>query len=120
MAEPRMNELAEELLRRSRERKVPWEEGLRGEGHYRVVFPDGTLILTRGARVVKYGESPGEFQEYPEYQLALLSDTGRIIGSLTPEPDDPMYLALVEISNLAGNYVRDRGINKALDFLKSR
>lgn len=61
-----------------------------------------------------------EYEDYYEYRLDLLSDAGSIIGSLTPEPDEPIGRALLELWDLAQNYIRERGIDKALDFLKSR
>jgi hypothetical protein len=125
MAELRMNELAKELLQRSRDGKVPWEEKPRGrrsdQDAYQVVFPDGALILSReGLGPTEFIEGVGEVWTRFEYQLALLGDTGRIIDSLTPKPEEPMSQTLAEIFDLAEGYVRETGISKALDFLKSR
>jgi hypothetical protein len=122
MAETRMNELAEELLQRSRDGKVPWEEKPRGRRSepdgYQVVFPDGALILTRTEEL--RGESLEKLEEIVVYRIDLLGDTGRIIDTLTHKPEEPMYQTLAEIFDLAEAYVRDTGISKALDFLKSR
>jgi hypothetical protein len=115
MAEPRIYELAKELLQRSRDRKVPWQEGQRAvtssRDYYRVVFPEGALRVS-GLR--------GTTGENAEYKLELISDTGRIIDSLAPQTQELMYETLSEIFDLAHTFILDRGINRALDFLKSR
>jgi hypothetical protein len=120
-----MNEVAQELLRRSRDRKVPWEEKISrlalGHNRYQVIFPEGALILTRGeTEPTEHIEGVGEARTAFEYELALLGETGRVIDSLNAKPEEPMNRTLEEIFELAQGYVRDKGINKALDFLKSR
>jgi len=116
MAESRMLELAQELAAQSRAGKVVWGETGRKEV-YRVYFPD--VVLT-----ISMSESPSEDPHVDDwvttYRLDLGSESGRVIDSLSVEPNDERYELLGEIFELAERHVRDTGINKALDYLKSR
>ena len=109
MAESRMKELADELLERSKAQKVDWEE-TRATSAYRVIFPDVSI------RISQHGVGFGDDAE--EYELELTSETGRVIGSLSPAQEEPVLTVLAEIYKLAEQYVRDIGVNKALDYLK--
>ena len=107
MPESRMNEVAQELLSQSSGHKVGWEETSR-RGSYRVVFPDVVLIISRTYPTL----------EESELSLELMGETGRVVDSLDTQPEDDMYAVLIQIFDLAGQHVRELGINKALDYLK--
>ena len=104
-----MNEVARELLDRSRAWKVGWEE-TRSQDAYRVIFPDVSLRISRQETVFE--------EERTDYELELTSETGRVIGSLTSAEQDPEHAVLAEIFNLAEQHVRDSGVDKALEYLK--
>ena len=107
MPESRMNGVAQELLSQSSGHKVGWEETSR-RGSYRVVFPDVVLIISRTYPTL----------EESELSLELMGETGRVVDSLDTQPEDDMYAVLIQIFDLAGQHVRELGINKALDYLK--
>ena len=120
MAEPRMNELARELLERSKARKVGWEE-TREANAYAVLFRDVALRISRRRVFVIEGlvfDAGQERGDRTDYELELTGERGRIIGSLAAEPGQPMHEVLEEIFELADQHIRDTGVNKALDYLK--
>ena len=104
-----MHEVARELLERSKHDKVGWEE-TRAADAYRVLFPDVSLRISR--HVGFSGE------EEHDYELELTSETGRVIGSMAPDQIDPMHQVLAQIFDLAEQFVRDTGVDKALEYLK--
>ena len=120
MAESRMDEVASELLRLSRDGKLQWEKSIR-KNEYRVVFPDMSFSI----RQLDWGS----------YQLNLIGETGQPIDSLDseidgvladqfgesdpdPKEDNAQHEQLKTIYQSAENYVRDVGIAKALELLK--
>ena len=112
MAESRMTELAKELLTRSKEDKVAWQETGRKE-EYRVYFPD--VVLTVSKEIAEKGE---EIDFVTTYKLELGSESGRVIDYLRVQPNAEQYKLLGEIFENAVAHVRNSGINKALDYLK--
>ncbi len=108
MPESKMNEVAEQLLRQSKEHKVSWAEtGSRVA--YRVHFPDIALTITR------VSSSLGEVSDM---RLELMSDGGRVIDSLDTAHENPMHSTLNQIFEIAQQDIRDSGIDKALNYLK--
>ena len=107
MAESRMDEVAQELLRKSKDGKLQWEESGK-RGSYRVIFPDVVLAISR--------DFPTE--EDSDLTLELISEAGRVIDSLETTPEDPMHSTLSQMFDLAQQGIRDSGIDKALDYLK--
>ena len=114
MAESRMIEVVSELLRLSKTNKLAWEKSIR-ENEYRVVFPDVVFSVSKD---VGRGNC----------QLNLIDDSGQVIDSLQielpsvldrlkGEPADPRN-DVETIFDLAESYVKDAGINKALQYLK--
>ena len=123
MTSARMVEVADELLRLSKSKKLPWEESV-GKNQYRVIFPDSGLRING--------------DDITGYHLFLVGDTGQVIDSLHSSEDDIGILLsgqssalgeelslqhrlLREIYQLAETYVRDEkdaGIAKVLEFLK--
>ena len=108
MARSDISEVARELLQRTRDHKVPWQEG-RDIDSCRVFFPDLAISITR------IGD-PEERE--PEYQLQLTGERGRVIDELAPGPEDTTHQVLSEIFDLAVQYIHDSGIDKALEYLK--
>lgn len=98
-----MNEIAEELLRLSREGKLKWEQTVRDD-RYRIDFPDVSLAIAK-------------VDVFECYQLDLVNETGAIIDTLATPFESPSF-ELKEIYELAETYVREAGINRALDYLK--
>ena len=118
MAESRMTELAHELLTRTKEDKVAWQETGRKE-EYRVYFPDVFLTVSKGEEMT---EKPGvgdEFGFVTTYRLDLGSEAGRVVDSLKVQPNVEHYEILSEIYENAEAHVRNSGIDKALNYLKS-
>jgi hypothetical protein len=112
MAESRMNELAQELLSKSKADKVLWEDtGVKQGGSYRVYFPDVALTITRNTL---------GFEKDSDLRLELMSDAGRVIDCLETTPEDAIHADLAEIFRLAAQHVREIGINKALAYLKQK
>ena len=114
MAESRMAELANELLTRSKEDKVAWQETGRKE-EYRVYFPDVVLAASKEEEIAEEGDA---FGFVTTYKLDLGSESGRVIDSLRVQPDAEQFGLLSEIFENATAHVWDSGINKALDYLK--
>jgi len=106
MPEPRMNEVAQELLSQSKDQKVDWEKAGKAAS-YRVFFPDIALTISR----------LGTLDE-THFELDLIGESGTAIDSLHTAPEDTMQPVLTEIFYLAEQHVRDNGINKALGYLK--
>lgn len=108
MADSKMIELAQELLRVSKAGNAKWEA--RTANSYKVGFRDFSVFIFRS------GAS--------DYLLRLINDKGEDVDSLyvsTGDRDSPAYLLLREIYDLArGQAVDVEGnISKALDFLRS-
>jgi hypothetical protein len=107
MAETRMIELAEELLRVAKAGKASWKG--RGPGLFEVTFPNMSLVIFRSGAA--------------DYLLKLVNDRGEDVESLyvdTGNRDKPAYPLLREIFELAcGQAIDIEGdIDKALDYLK--
>jgi len=119
MAESRMTELANELLTRTKEDKVAWQETGRKE-EYRVYFPDVVLTVSKEEEIAEeeIAEKGDEFGFVTTYKLDLGSESGRVIDSLRVQPNAEQYELLGEIFQNAEAHVRNSGINKALDYLK--
>lgn len=98
MAEPRMGEVARELLRRARAGKVKWERTV-GKNEYQVIFPDLALTISCDA-------------DRKLFRLNLVGETGWHQETLEQDPDLP------EIYDLAEAYVRDGDLERALQYLK--
>ncbi len=106
MAESRMKEVAQELLRIAKEGKAKWEE--RTPNSYKVIFRGITLVIFRS------GAS--------DYLLTLMNEKGEDIDSLyadTGDRDSPSYPILREIYQLARGYAPDADVSTALEVLRS-
>ena len=109
-----INEVASELLRRSRDGKIPWKQ-TRRDNEYRVSFPDVSLAISRASG---------------HYQLDLINESGSVIGSLEYSPlslfsetEETEALesrkeTLKEIYDLAEAHVQEEVAQKALQYLK--
>jgi hypothetical protein len=117
MAESNMTEVAQELLRQSKEHKVNWEESGKKDS-YRVFVPDVSLSISRLPRFDPFAHTPVPEEEDFNYLLDLYSDSGRIIGRLAPAQEDPMHQVLADLFGVAEECVQQRGIDKALEYLK--
>ena len=113
MQQPKMIELARQLLETSRAGKVMWGEGLHSDS-YRADLPNVSLVITRT-----------RFD--PEaYRLDLFDDKGRKIESLAadpldhPFPDHPEEEVMRLIHDIARRHVLDidQNIDKALEYLR--
>ncbi|MDE2940650.1 MAG: hypothetical protein OXR67_17285 [Chloroflexota bacterium] len=114
MAGQGMNEVATELLRRSRDGKIAWKQ-TRRDNEYRVSFPDVSLTIS---------SQPG----LDIYRLDLINETGSVTESLewnpfyspTPMPsaDASQLQTLKEIYGLAEAYVQEEVAQRALQYLK--
>ena len=114
MPEQGINEVASELLRRSRDGKIPWKQ-TRRDNEYRVSFPDVSLAIFRASG---------------HYRLNLINETGSAIESLEYRP--AMLLSqtgnrdeletrketLKEIYDLAEAHVHEEVAQRALQYLK--
>ena len=118
MVESRMTELANELLTRTNEDKVAWQETGRKEA-YRVYFPDVFLTISKEEEIAEIEEEGDELGFVTTYKLDLGSEAGRVIDSLRVQPNAEQYELLGEIFENAEAHVRNSGIDKALDYLKS-
>ena len=120
MAESRMTEVANELLRLSEVRKLKWENSIR-KNEFRVVFPDMSFRIS--------------FDDSGRYRLHLVGDTGQAIdalescdsdiliegmGDLANESEQPSqhHKQLKAIYELADSYVKEEGISRALTVLR--
>ena len=120
MAESRMTEVANELLRLSEVRKLKWENSIR-KNEFRVVFPDMSFRIS--------------FEDSGRYRLHLVGDTGQAIdalescdsdiliegmGDLANESEQPSqhHKQLKAIYELADSYVKEEGISRALTVLR--
>ncbi len=110
MQQPKMVQLAQQLLETARAGKVKWREGLASDS-YTASLPDISLIITRTML------SPLE-----GYRLDLVNDKGKIIESISHELSDPLPRgqSLREIHDLARRDVLDidGNIDKALEYLR--
>ena len=113
MPEQGINEVASELLRRSRDGKIPWKQ-TRRDNEYRVSFPDVSLSIFCGSGL---------------YRLDLINETGSTIGSLEysplmfPQTGNQEDLesrkeTLKEIYDLAEAHVQEEVAQRALQYLK--
>ena len=120
MVESRMTEVATELLRLSEAKKLRWENSIRKNEH-RVVFPDMSFRISL--------ENNGGFR------LLLIGDTGQAIDNLESSESDIFRESLGELAKedeefsqqhellraiycLADLYVKEEGIDKALQVLR--
>ncbi len=107
MSKTGMYEVGKEALRRARAKKLDWKQTFQDEV-FRVDFPDVSLSISFD-------------QGLEAYQLGLINDTGAVIESLVTvagETDPQQDPGLREIYELAEAYVREVGINRALQYLK--
>lgn len=108
MPESKMIEVAQELLRISREGKARWEP--RTANSYQASFRRSTLAIFRSAAA--------------DYLLTLINDSGEDVESLyvsTAERDNRAYPVLGEIYQLARGQALDveGNVEIALDELRS-
>ena len=120
MAEPRMTEVVNELLRLSATGKLAWEKSIR-KSEYRVVFPDLSFNIS--------------MEDNGGYRLNLIGDTGQVIDSFggryadilieqqgyEDEDTGPIgedHILLGKIYWMAESYVKNVGIAKALEVLR--
>ena len=112
MPEKGMNEVATELLRLTREKKLTWKPSRR-ENDYTVSFPEMSFSISYDRRI-------------GTYRLEMVNESGAIVDSLRqPVPVESVdsleeLPELIQIYNLAVSYIKETSINKALDYLKSR
>ena len=107
MAEPRMGEVARELLRRAKAGKVKWERTV-GKNEYQVIFPDLALTISCDA-------------DRKHFRLNLVGETGWHQETLewpSGESDPEQEPGLPEIYELAEAYVRGGALDRALQYLK--
>ncbi|MCY4364962.1 MAG: hypothetical protein OXE17_01850 [Chloroflexi bacterium] len=109
-----LNEVASELLRRSRDGKIPWKQ-TRRDSEYRVSFPDVSLAI---------------FCASGHYRLDLINETGSVIESLEYSPLsiftqtgkrdelESRSKTLKEIYDLAEAHVQEEVAQRALQYLK--
>ena len=103
MAEPRMAEVADQLLLRARARKLGWREGV-SPNSYVVDFPDISLSIK---------ETPDKFV------LTLIDDHGNEVAHIDGI-FQKTYNILEEIYNIARRQTLDidGNIDKALEYLR--
>ena len=109
-----MNEIASELLLRSRDGKIAWKQTIK-DHQFRVSFPDVSLSISH-------------YPSLGSYQLDLINETGSTIETLDGDPfyspaqgqDDKISRQeiLKEIYELAEAYVQDVVTQRALQYLK--
>ena len=109
-----MNEIADELLIRSRDGKIAWKQTIK-DCQFRVSFPDVSLAISY-------------FPSLASYQLDLINETGSTIESLDWNPvlspaqtqgeTESLEETLKEIYELAEAYVQDVVAQRALQYLK--
>ncbi len=114
MPEQGINEVASELLRRSRDGKIPWKQ-TRRDNEYRVSFPDVSLAILRQT-------------DLDLYRLDLINETGSVIESLEWTPFysptgntvelESRRETLKEIYDLAEAHVHEEVAQRALQYLK--
>ena len=109
-----INEVASELLLRSRDGKIPWKQARR-DNEYRVSFPDVSLAI---------------FHDSGDYRLGLINEAGSVIESLEYSPLSSFSQAgkqdelesikeiLKEIYDLAESHVQEEVAQRALEYLK--
>ena len=110
-----MFEVANEVLRLSRARKLAWNQTMK-DNEYRVSFPDISLAIS-------FNPKTGS------YTLNLLNETGSVAQSLKWDQDcdtettrvgksEFSYHSLFEIYELAQAYMQEASVNRALQYLK--
>lgn len=104
MQESKMVELADQLLRSTRARKLDWDEGIE-KNSFTVHFPDVSLSIVN---------SVSGF-----FTLELINDEGDVIETLPSRPGNTAYDTLREIYDMARRQVLDIDgtINKAIEYL---
>ena len=104
MAEPRMLELAKELLERSRKGEVNWEDA--HSGAFKVRFPDISLVVFRLSGT--------------DYLLHLENEKGQVINRIYGYLGTPEYEILQEMYDLArrGSLDFESSIDKAFEYLR--
>ena len=128
MNKSRMEQLAQELLRQSREGKVTWEEiASQGcEESYRVAFADVALVVSKWQPLRNSSWQPlrdlsNSFKlNIAAYRLELRNDAGETTESLLAVPGQAAYRALREVFCLARRQASpaERDIDKALEYLR--
>jgi len=107
MAEPRMGQVARELLRLTKAGKVKWERTV-GKNEYQVIFPDLSLTIACDA-------------DQERFRLNLVGETGwhqETLEWISGESNLEQDPGLPEIYELAAAYVRDGTLDRALQYLK--
>ena len=115
MASPGMFNLANKLLRLSRDGKLTWKRTI-SDNVYSVHFPDVSLSTS-------YKPSTGT------YSLELIGETGDVVASLSWDPDCEIesttvgsgkfsYNCLREIYELAEQYTQKDAIERALSYME--
>ncbi len=104
MAESKMEELAQQLLRSAKGGTIQWSEGV-GES-YGVHFPDISLLIK--------DQGTGIFE------LTLINGVGEKVESLRSYRDYPIGQTLREIHDIARRQMSDIDgtIDKALEYLR--
>ena len=110
MQDTRMYELANELLRRSKSKKLQWKQTVRDDAKYRLNFPDVTIEISRDAF------NGNDWR----YQLTLINETGVIVDTISWRPSDTATKdpGLQDVFELAEAYSRDGTIDRAIQYLK--
>lgn len=105
MTETKIQELARQLLSQTKANKVEWEKtGRLSENDLRLVFPGGSFII----------------EERLEGHRLSVHDLSGVVDQLDSESFPESAGTLEEIYRLAQAQIKDRGIEKALEFLKNR
>ncbi|MDE2781256.1 MAG: hypothetical protein OXI91_16500 [Chloroflexota bacterium] len=114
MAGQGMNEIADELLRRSRDGRLAWKQTRKGN-EYRVSFPDVSLAISHEPTL-------------NTYQLDLINEAGSVIESIEWSPfyspnekqEDKDFRRdiLQDIYGFAEMYVQEEVAQRALQYLK--
>ncbi|PKB80206.1 MAG: hypothetical protein BZY88_09385 [SAR202 cluster bacterium Io17-Chloro-G9] len=104
MSIERMSELAEQLLLQTRANKLVWENGSKSN-EYRIFFPDGSITI--------YGS--GSY-----FLIRLHDESARGIDTLSTDDSEIVDTRLEEIFLLAEEQLKNRGIDKALEYLRNR
>ena len=107
MAEIRMEELAQQLLTQTKAGKVEWEKTRRpyADIDYRLFFPEGYFAI----ETISNGP-----------RLSLYDDSGVTVDELESGASEKIATTLREIIDLAEARIKDRGIERAFEFLKNR
>lgn len=107
MAKIRMEELAQQLLTQTKAGKVEWEKTRRpyGDIDCRLVFSEGYFVI----ETISNGP-----------RLSLYGDFVVAVDELESSASEKIATTLREIIDLAEARIKDRGIERAFEFLKNR